>query len=174
MRRGDAGCCASAALARPNGPRQATRARRRKGKRAGSPDHLIRAQQDRLWDGETERFGGLEIDHQFELGRLLDRQIAWLGTLQDLVDVFGRSAEEVIEARSIGDQRAVRDEVLRGNQAGIWILDASARSSGDELERRGIVDDEQSLRVRLAASGEACVEYGNKRRLDRQRGRSPP
>ena len=30
---------------------------------------------------EAERFGGLEVDHQFELGRLFDRQVGGLRTL---------------------------------------------------------------------------------------------
>src|SRR2546422_5529297 len=40
-----------------------------------SVNHLIRAQQERLRDREPERLRGLEIDHQIELPRLLDREI---------------------------------------------------------------------------------------------------
>ena len=36
---------------------------------------------------ETKRFGGLEIDHQLELGRLLDREVAWLRAFEDFVHV---------------------------------------------------------------------------------------
>ena len=36
------------------------------------PNHLVRAQQERLRDRETERFGGLQIDHELKLHRLLD------------------------------------------------------------------------------------------------------
>ena len=62
MRRGDAGCCASAALARPNGPRQAAREMRAKQKTASSqPDHLVGAQQDRLQDVTLNRPSGLPI-----------------------------------------------------------------------------------------------------------------
>ena len=45
-----------------------------------SLDHLVCSQQEGLWHGQAEGLGGLEVDHQFELGRLLDRQIAWFGT----------------------------------------------------------------------------------------------
>jgi hypothetical protein len=38
-------------------------------------DDLVRPQQHGLGDRETERFGGLEIDHQLELGGLLDREV---------------------------------------------------------------------------------------------------
>ena len=35
-------------------------------------DHLVGAGEQRVGDGEAERLGGLEVDHQLELGRLLD------------------------------------------------------------------------------------------------------
>ncbi len=37
-----------------------------------SLNHLIRSQEERLGDRDAERLGGLEVDHQFELDRLLD------------------------------------------------------------------------------------------------------
>ena len=49
-----------------------------------SSDHLIRPPQDILWNRETDLLGGLEIEHQLELRRLLHRQIGGLGSLQDL------------------------------------------------------------------------------------------
>jgi len=35
---------------------------------------------------EAKRLGGLEVDHKLELRRLLDRKLAGLGALEDLVD----------------------------------------------------------------------------------------
>jgi hypothetical protein len=35
-------------------------------------DHLIRPPEERLWDRQPEGFRGLEIDHQFKLGWLLN------------------------------------------------------------------------------------------------------
>jgi hypothetical protein len=40
-------------------------------------------------NGETECLCGLEIDHQIELGRLFDRNIARLCPAQNLVNNFG-------------------------------------------------------------------------------------
>src|SRR5215467_9477964 len=37
---------------------------------------LIGAHEDRWRDGQAERLGGPEIDHQLKRGRLLDRQIS--------------------------------------------------------------------------------------------------
>jgi hypothetical protein len=35
-------------------------------------DHLIGAQQERVWDRQPNRLGGCQIDDQIEFGRLLD------------------------------------------------------------------------------------------------------
>jgi hypothetical protein len=56
-------------------------------------DDLIRPQQQRRRDGEPERFGGLEIDHELELVWLFDREVAGLGALEDFVDEDRRSLE---------------------------------------------------------------------------------
>jgi hypothetical protein len=47
---------------------------------------LHRRQQRRRRDGEAERLGGLEVDDELELGRLLDGEIGGLCALEDLVD----------------------------------------------------------------------------------------
>ena len=36
---------------------------------------------------EAERLGGLEVDDQLELGRLLHRQVGWLLALEDTIDI---------------------------------------------------------------------------------------
>jgi hypothetical protein len=41
-------------------------------------DHLVGLGGQHLWHAEAERLGGLEIDDQLELGRLLDREIGRL------------------------------------------------------------------------------------------------
>ena len=44
-------------------------------------NHLVRAQQKQLRDGEPQCLGGLEVDNELELTRVLDGQIARLGAL---------------------------------------------------------------------------------------------
>jgi hypothetical protein len=58
-------------------------------------DHLIRLDQHRLRDRQPKRLGGLEIDDELELGRLLDWQVGGLGALQDLIYVGGGAHLEI-------------------------------------------------------------------------------
>jgi hypothetical protein len=48
---------------------------------------VIRPQQQPLRDRQPERLRGLPADHQLELRRLLDGQVAGARALEDLVDV---------------------------------------------------------------------------------------
>jgi hypothetical protein len=43
-----------------------------------------------LGDGEPQRLGGLEVDHEIELARLLHGQFGGLGALEDLIDKHGQ------------------------------------------------------------------------------------
>jgi len=44
-------------------------------------DHLVGDSEQRWWHREAECFGGLEVDHKLELGRLLDWKIGQLFAL---------------------------------------------------------------------------------------------
>src|SRR4029453_3856865 len=50
---------------------------------AHSFDHLVREQLHRIGNGNSQRCCGSEIDHQLELGWLLDGQVAGLLTLEN-------------------------------------------------------------------------------------------
>ena len=69
-----------------------------------SLDHLIRPIQHRLWNRQTDLLGRLEIDHQLEFRRLLDRKIGRLGSLQDFVHVIGDAPVAVREVRPVGHE----------------------------------------------------------------------
>ena len=71
---------------------------------ADSLDHLVGEVEQRRGDFEAERPGGLEIDHQFELGGLHHRKIGRLFALENSTDVQAGLAIEVCNAGSIAHQ----------------------------------------------------------------------
>ena len=46
-------------------------------------------------EGHAERFGGPQVDQEFELDRLLDRQIGRLGASENFIDVVACTAEQI-------------------------------------------------------------------------------
>jgi hypothetical protein len=50
---------------------------------AASLDHLVGEQLHRVGNGNPQRRCGSEIDHQLEFGRLLNREVAGLLTLEN-------------------------------------------------------------------------------------------
>ena len=69
-------------------------------------DYLVRPQQERLGDGQTQSLGGLEVDHKLELGGLLDGEVARLGALQNLAYKDGRAPVHVRQTRSVSHDTA--------------------------------------------------------------------
>src|SRR5262245_10577068 len=71
---------------------------------ARSFNHLIRPPEHRRGDGQTEGFGGLQVDDQLKLGGLLDGEIGWLGALEDLIYVCRRLPIQVAQDGAIRHQ----------------------------------------------------------------------
>ena len=74
--------------------------------RASLFDRLVGGCEQRGRNVEAERFRGLEIDRELVFDRLLNRQIGWLGALEDAVDVPCCLAELFREISAISDQAA--------------------------------------------------------------------
>ena len=51
--------------------------------RLGLLDQLVGAGKQRGRDGDAQRFGCLEIDHELDFRGLIDRQVGWLLPLQN-------------------------------------------------------------------------------------------
>src|SRR4029434_887628 len=73
-------------------PRVRRRASRRVGRARALLEDLVGAPQHRRRDRKAEDFGGLEIDHELELGWLLDGEIGWLSALEGFVGQVTHSA----------------------------------------------------------------------------------
>ena len=67
-------------------------------------DHLVGYGEHTQRDREAKRLGGLEIDDQFEFGRLLDRQIGGLFAFKDTPDVVASLTLSLRYIRSVAHQ----------------------------------------------------------------------
>ena len=91
-------------------------------------DHLIGTRKERLRDREAERPGGLEIDDEIVLARLLHWQVARLLASEDAIDVSRGVAVLIENLRRVahqaagGDKQPVwvdgRQSMLRGHRTG--------------------------------------------------------
>ena len=61
----------------------------------GLLNHLVGQREQLVGDFEAERPSGLEVDHQLELGWLLDWYVSGFCAAQNLVEHFGSTSEQV-------------------------------------------------------------------------------
>src|SRR5215467_4847297 len=80
------------------------------GPRCRSLDHFIRPRKQRRQNRETECPRSLQVDHQFEFGRLLYWYVSRFGPLQDLVDEDSATSPEVKKIRGIGHETPSLDK----------------------------------------------------------------
>src|ERR1700730_383174 len=81
-------------------------------------NHLVCTSQQRSWNIDAQDLRSLEVDEQFKLGRLLDRQVGWLATFEDFVHVGAAQPEGVGDVRSIGHQPAQLHKLLAHGDKG--------------------------------------------------------
>src|SRR5215467_4912727 len=72
--------------------------------RGASLDELIRTQQQRLGDSESQGLGGLHVYHQLVLAWCFDRKGSRVGAPQDLIDKEGSAAELLAQANRVGHE----------------------------------------------------------------------
>src|SRR6516162_6642336 len=76
---------------------------------AHSFDHLVGEREQRCWHFQAECLSGPEVDHEVELGRLLDRKVPWLLAFENAANIDAGLTEHVTRAGRVGNQSASSD-----------------------------------------------------------------
>src|SRR5262245_10781916 len=70
-------------------------------------DHLVRSPQHVGWNREADLLGRFQIDDEFKLRWLLDREITRFSAFQNLVDIRNAAALQVGDVRAVAHKPAV-------------------------------------------------------------------
>jgi hypothetical protein len=76
-----------------------------------SLDHPVRPRQHVARNRQADLLRRFQVDHKFELRRLLHREVSGLGTFENLVDISGGAVEQVWEASAIGHKATCVNEL---------------------------------------------------------------
>src|SRR5216684_6169112 len=133
-------------------------------------DHLVSLGKQRGRHGEAERIRGPAIYDEFELGRLLDREVGGLGPLQDLVHESGSAPVEDDEARAVGHQAPIVRELAKAIHGREAAAGSQGHDPGSMRKSEGVIEGDEGLSVASRGSGERRLEALGSADLKRLKG----
>src|SRR5262245_30986940 len=101
-------------------------------------NNFVSARKERRRDGQAERFGGLQVNRQFEFGRGLHWKVGGLLAFKNTIDVTGRPPVLISRVRPIANQATV------GDVSAEWIGCRQSMSSCERDDEIAIVKKQRS------------------------------
>src|SRR5207245_5241188 len=108
-------------------------------------EHVVGPQQECLLDREAERLGGLQVDDQLELRRLLDREVGRLGPLENLVSVDGGTPEAFGDVWRVGHEAAGLRELPGPKDGRQLVLLRKVRDESSVSRRQRIEEHREGI-----------------------------
>jgi hypothetical protein len=127
---------------------------------AGGPllDHLVGGGQQRFRDGNAERLGGLHVDNQLDLRRLLHREIGRLVALENAAGINPSLVYLIATSASIGHQASSEGMLTESVDRGQPIAGRQRRELFHTPGVEGIVADQDGTNMLLRKSCECRFE----------------
>ena len=121
--------------------------------------HLVRCEQQRLRHGDAERPGRPLVDHQLELGRLLERNLGRLLTLEDVVDQRRSAPEDGRVVRLVRGQCPARQPIATAPDGRHSPLQAELVEPDPIHVRVGVGEHDQAADAVARHGRERTVEF---------------
>jgi hypothetical protein len=112
-------------------------------------DYLVRAGNDLRRHREAERLDGLEIDGQFDLGGLLNRQVGRLFSFKDFACIEAGEAKRFGDAGAITHQATRRHILPEGIDRRHFMPCGKFYNPGASGEEEGVAADHECTRTLL-------------------------
>jgi hypothetical protein len=136
----------------------------------GNPEEtgnqVVGGREERFRHLDAERLGGREVDHQFELGRLHDRQVGGLGALEDVAGIDARLTKTVGDVGSVTYQPTCCDVItLR-----IGRRNPVVRRQGGQLHaaagEESVASDEEGIGTLAREGGKGRIDLADRRGVE--------
>src|ERR1700720_413153 len=102
-----------------------------------SLDDLVGPLQERRRDRQAEGLGGLQVEGEFELRRLLDGKISRLGASQNLVYIDRTTSRHLGDIHSIGHEATLLDKQVEFIDCGDPLLGGKIDDLSSMYESKG-------------------------------------
>ena len=121
-------------------------------------DHFVGDGEHVGRDYQAERLGGLQVDYQFELGRLQNRQVGGLLAFEDATRVDAHLAIQFGRARSIAYKAASDSKLAPKIESRQCVAGRERDQVSPPRNEKRTIDDEESCDLPLDERGEGRVE----------------
>src|SRR5262249_42373535 len=119
-----------------------------------SLDHLVGAGEQRRRDRKPKRLCSVKVDNQIELGRLYNRQVCRLGTLENSSGIVAREPPRVWDAGTIADQSTGSGQLAVSVNCRDAMLRSQCNKLTTSLEKERVLADEEHPDALLRHRGE--------------------
>ena len=135
-------------------------------------DDFVGSREDQRRHGNAKGFGGAEINYKVKSCWLLYRQIARVGTTQNLHNMGCRTSPQVGPAGSIASKTASDDKLPEFSHHGQSVCKCELGNRLPECNHEGFCESNHSIRLLAFNTRKRAVKLGSRLRIEWQQGKA--